>query len=358
LVLNPFMQELIVERFDKSRLVRLKLNIPEKCNALSLNLLNLLKATLIKLKDDPEVKLIFIEGVGEKGFCSGGDIVQVCKWAKLSNELGNKSIQRFFQVEYSLDYLLYNYPKPIIAWGNGIVMGGGAGLWKGCTFSIATEKTVFRMPECRIGFFPDVGSGWFLGRLPRRIGLFIALTTAELSGSNLLALGLADFLIESTKIETIINQLLDLKDSDQILSNLIKIFKDLQKQSNNIYNPEIIKKMDLIYELMLDVNIKEWVNNIHLANTTTDTWISDWLKVVPTLNPLSLAVTWEYYSRTKYLSLKEILNLDYKLATKIATMPDFIAGVTAHLIEKDNKPNWSYPNVEEVPIELVSELFN
>src|SRR5690606_2236583 len=176
------------------------LNRPRTLNGLTLPMCELLYDKLLAWANDPSIAFVILTGAGEKASCAGGDLHGIYE-SILQNETGhawdNPYTRRFFDVEYRLDYLIHDYPKPLVCWGNGIVMGGGVGLMAGASHRVVSETTRFAMPEISIGLFPDVGGTWLLSRLPGGIGRFLALTGAQLGAADCLFLGLADHALES-----------------------------------------------------------------------------------------------------------------------------------------------------------------
>lgn len=171
------------------------LNSPKTLNGLSLEMCQLLAARLHEWEGDASVAAVMLHGAGEKAFCAGGDLHGMYK-SMLDNTTGdawqNPYTREFFDVEYRLDHQIHTYRKPLLCWGNGIVMGGGVGLMMGASHRVVTETTRFAMPEISIGLFPDVAGTWMLSRLPDGIGLFMALTGAQLGASDCQLLGLSD----------------------------------------------------------------------------------------------------------------------------------------------------------------------
>jgi enoyl-CoA hydratase len=145
---------------------------------------------------DPAVEAVLIDHSGERGFCAGGDIRMLAD----SGASDGRLAREFFFTEYRLNHLLFSYPKPVIAVMDGITMGGGVGLSAPARYRLATERTTFAMPETGIGLFPDVGGGWFLPRLPGRIGLWLALTGARIKAADCLHAGLATHYLPSERL--------------------------------------------------------------------------------------------------------------------------------------------------------------
>jgi enoyl-CoA hydratase/carnithine racemase len=155
---------------------------------------------------DPGIVMVMLEGAGERAFCAGADLHRMHKTMQVHHASAERDDIRantyalhFFTREYRLDYLIHTYPKPVLAWGQGVVMGGGVGLMVGVSHRVVTEQVRVAMPEINIGLFADVGGSWFLNRAPGKTGLFLALTAAQLNASDAIFTGLADFQVAHAK---------------------------------------------------------------------------------------------------------------------------------------------------------------
>ena len=177
------------------------LNRPAALNALTLDMVLQLTNLLIKWRDQPEVEAVAIRGCNKIGpfgdFSAGGDI----RFFYVASRKKDESLSDFFTAEYRLTHLIYSYPKPYIAFMDGVVMGGGMGLSQGASFRIVTERTRMAMPETKIGFFPDVGASFFLNQCENNIGKYIGITGQVLSGNDAVAIGLADGLLMSKDLQ-------------------------------------------------------------------------------------------------------------------------------------------------------------
>ena len=180
---------------DGNKIVEIQLNAERSLNALTLDMIDLIQPKLDAWKEDDSVVCVLFDSAGEKAFCAGGDVVNLYK--SMVGEGDPNFPTDFFTREYILDHTIHTYPKPIICWGNGIVMGGGMGLMNGCSHRVVTEKTHMAMPEVTIGLYPDVGGSWFLNHMPGRTGLFLGLTGNRMNAADALFLGLADRFIAS-----------------------------------------------------------------------------------------------------------------------------------------------------------------
>src|SRR3954471_21585602 len=184
---------------------RATLNTPAVLNALSLAMIDLLDPQLIAWAEDPRIVGVVLDGAGDRAFCAGGNVVTVTRAVRAAGP-GQVPTEAsdFFGHEYRLDYRIHTYPKPILCWGHGIVMGGGIGLLAGASHRVVTPRTRLAMPEIGIGLFPDVAGSWFLPRMPGRCGVFLALTGAPLTASDARLAGLADFTLPHERLADVL----------------------------------------------------------------------------------------------------------------------------------------------------------
>ncbi|HUP66833.1 MAG TPA: enoyl-CoA hydratase/isomerase family protein, partial [Sphingomicrobium sp.] len=183
---------------------RIRLNRPKAIHALTTAMCDAMSGALLAWQTDPGVEVVVIDHAEGRGFCAGGDVVML---ARSGNEDAEEA-KGFFFAEYRLNHLLFKYPKPTLAIMDGITMGGGVGISLPCTHRIATANTRFAMPETSIGLFPDVGGGWYLPRLPGRVGQFMALTGARLDGAECKFLGLATHYVEQTSLADLVDRIM------------------------------------------------------------------------------------------------------------------------------------------------------
>src|SRR5690606_10100372 len=175
----------------------ISLNRPKALHALTQAMCESISAALLEWRDDDRVAAVILDHAEGRGFCAGGDVAMGRRSAL---EDGGEAGRAFFHAEYRMNHLLFTYPKPVVAFMDGVTMGGGVGLALPCRYRVATENTLFAMPEGAIGLFPDVGAGWYLPRLPGRIGQFLALTGARLDGAECLWAGLASHYLPSDRL--------------------------------------------------------------------------------------------------------------------------------------------------------------
>ncbi|MBQ0131933.1 MAG: enoyl-CoA hydratase/isomerase family protein, partial [Comamonas sp.] len=195
--MTPMSQDIVAE--VRGQIGFITLNRPKAINALSLGMVRDLLAQLLAWKDDAAVLAVAIRGSHKEGvfghFCAGGDI----RFLHQAGSTGNPELEDFFTEEYALNHLIFSYPKPYIAFMDGIVMGGGMGISQGASWRLVTEKTKMAMPETIIGLFPDVGGGYFLSRCPGAVGEWLALTGDTIGAAEAIAFNLADAYVPTTE---------------------------------------------------------------------------------------------------------------------------------------------------------------
>jgi enoyl-CoA hydratase len=259
-------------------------------------------------------------------------------------EDGGAAGRAFFHAEYRLNHLLFTYPKPIIAFMDGVTMGGGVGIALPAAYRIANENTLFAMPEGAIGLFPDVGAGWYLPRLPGQVGKFLALTGARLDGAECLWSGLATHYSASERLAEI---------KARIAANPQQIDEILDKLSGEAPPARLTRNADKIDRLFAPDTLE---GIIAALAADPGEWAAKELKAVSTKCPASSKVALRQFASTP-ASFAEEMALEYRLAARMIMRPDFAEGVRAVLIEKDNAPRWQPTAPEGVTDAMVDAVF-
>lgn len=357
----------------------LSLNSPKSLNALSVAMCQRLSAQLKAWEHDGQVVAVLLRGAGDKAFCAGGDIRKLYDSMMDNPPMPNPYAQEFFGNEYALYRQMHFYAKPLILWGNGIIMGGGMGLMAACSHRIITETTRFAMPETTIGLFPDATGSWFLQRMPARTGLFLGLTGAQCQGADAMLVNLAEYALPSSGYDTLVNALLDADwrriDSDSshaishehhIVSRVLAGLPSLSitpadtdsssdSRTDTAGDPpqlaasKLAQHWQAIHRLMniggladVDALLQDDAKLAQLCpNFAADPWAKKAIATYRQGCPVSSALTYELYHHVQDLSLEQILYLEANVATHCADKPDFREGVRALLIDKDRQPNWS-----------------
>lgn len=343
-----------------SRLARVTLDVPATLNSLTLDMVDQLQARLDQWRNEPGIAAIFLEGAGEKAFCAGGDVQALYDSVTATPGGPCEYAESFFLREYRLDYTLHTYPKPIICWGHGIVMGGGLGVMAGCSHRVVTEKTRIAMPEVTIALFPDVGGSWFLNHMPGRSGQFLALTGASINAADAICTGIADRFISSGRREEVFEALLRQKWQADPAANHALVRHTLrpfaEQSVSQCPGGQVEPHLGSIATLCDGDNVHEVIDNI-LSQQTQDPWLSAARKGMAQGSPLAALVAYRQLNQTRYASLREVFMAELVLATNIMRYPEFAEGVRALLIDKDRNPAWRYKSTREVPPEVLDSFF-
>tara|TARA_R110000868_G_scaffold268953_3_gene528378 strand:- start:40762 stop:41871 length:1110 start_codon:yes stop_codon:yes gene_type:complete len=335
------------------------LNSEKTLNALNLTMVELLFAKLQQWQNDARVKLVFLQGQGDRAFCAGGDVYAM-RLLALKNPGGPcVEAENFFAQEYRLDYLLHNYGKPIVVWGHGIVMGGGLGLLAGCSHRVVTEKTRIAMPEVTIALFPDVGGSYFLHRMPGECGRFLALTAASINASDAIYADLANVFLNHSQQAQVLAALQALTYSGDSQADSALIGEQLQRFAGlAIDKPEanLQTHQTLIDKLCAGENVQLIVERI--ANIVSDEpWLQRAQQGLRGGSPLAIKWIFKQLQRSAQLDLKAVFNAELVLVSNILRHPEFAEGVRALLVDKDKKPQWQYATLTEVDDAVVDSFF-
>ena len=321
---------------------RLRLNRPKAIHALTTAMCDAMSAALLKWRSDDDIQAILIDHAEGRGFCAGGDVVMLAR----SGSEDASDAKRFFFAEYRLNHLLFTYPKPTIAIMDGITMGGGVGIALPCTVRIATENTRLAMPETGIGLFPDVGGGWYLSRLPGRVGQFMALTGARLDAAECHYLGLATHYVSQSALPELVERLEKTPDR---ATGAIGHFTATPPDAKIAGNLALITRnfaADTLEEIeaALEADGGEWATGE--------------LGTIRVKSPLSCKVSLRLLAEgASRASFADEMRAEYALAARVVRTHDFREGVRALLIDKDNNPQWDPPTPEEVSDEMLDVLF-
>ncbi|CAG5865966.1 unnamed protein product [Menidia menidia] len=341
--------EVLLEKVGRAGVITL--NRPKVLNALNLTMIRQIYPQLKKWENDSETDLVIIKGTGGKAFCAGGDIRAVTEAGKTGDSLA----QDFFREEYILNNAIGTYRKVYIAIIDGITMGGGVGLSVHGRFRVATEKTLFAMPETAIGLFPDVGGGYFLPRLKGKLGLFLALTGFRLRGRDVQRAGIATHFVESKKVPDLEKEILNLKSpSDSEVSRVLEFFQD--QSSLDSGKPFVLDKhVSDIDRLFSSTSVEGIVQNLRADGSE---FAQKQAEILSKMSPTSLKITHRQLEEGGALSLQEVLVMEYRLTQACMRGFDFYEGVRAVLVDKDQSPKWKPATLEEVSDRSVAEGFS
>ena len=326
----------------QDRVGRIRLNRPKAIHALNTQMCEAMSAALLRWMHDDIIEAVIIDHAEGRGFCAGGDVVTL---ARSGNE-GGEEARRFFFAEYRLNHLLFSYPKPTVAIMDGITMGGGVGISLPCDFRIATENTRLAMPETGIGLFPDVGGGWYLPRLPGRVGEFMALTGARLDGGECQYLGIATHFVEQEKLPDMI---------DRIATTPQRVQGPIGAFAGSPPEARIEQSLPQITRFFASDSFEEILAALEADDGE---WAQTELGTLRTKSPLSCKVSLRLMAEgAQRTSFADEMRAEYALAGRVVRTHDFREGVRALLIDKTGDPRWDPATPEEVTQEMLDVLF-
>jgi enoyl-CoA hydratase len=318
---------------------RITLNRPSALHALTTDMCRAMTAALLAWETDPAVSAVLFDHSGERGFCAGGDIRMLAE----SGATDGVKAREFFFIEYRLNALLMRYAKPTVAIMDGVVMGGGVGLALPCKVRVATERTTFAMPETGIGLFPDVGGGWHLPRVPGKTGLWLALTGARIKGADCRSLGLATHFVDSARTGELKAAILagDLAAADRFAADPGPApLAPHRAEIDRLFGADSIEAI----VAALEADGGEWA----MAQ----------LKTLRTKSPQTLKVAFRQLALgAAAATFEDNMRTEYRIGARVVARHDFLEGVRAVIIDKDNAPNWSPAKLEGVTEAMLDEIF-
>ncbi|GEB47120.1 putative enoyl-CoA hydratase [Microbacterium testaceum] len=324
----------------------LTLNRPNAINALDLEMIRTLNLALDRWEHDTDVDVILLDGAGERGFCAGGDVRALHEMVTGGR---TDDVHAFFREEYALDHRIAISRKPVVAIADGVCMGGGIGLAGHAAIRIVTERSKLAMPETRIGFTPDVGGSWLLGRAPGRLGEYLALTGGTMDAADAVYAGFADHLVPSAHLEA--------------------LYEALENRADPSSPTELVLLFDETTERSRLEDAREWVDDAFAADDVfgildrlrrrPEAEARETAELLSSSAPTAVALTLEAVRRARELpSLRAALAQEYGLVMWFAfTQPDLVEGIRAQVVDKDRSPSWSPARLDELPAERVAEAF-
>jgi enoyl-CoA hydratase len=327
---------------QEGRVGRISLNRPAAIHALNLDMCTTMIEALQKWQSKKVVEAILIDHSEGRGFCAGGDI----RMLAISGAKDGKRARQFFHTEYQLNHLLFNYAKPVVAFMDGITMGGGGGITMPAKFRVATENTRFAMPETGIGLFPDVGGGWYLSHLEGRVGQFLALTGARLDGAECLELGLATHYLPHANLEEAKTRISQHPDRISGILGDLSITPPKARIAANFDKINKLFASDIYEEILaaLEADGSDW------AMTERDT--------LGTKSPQTCKVALRQLKEGADMpDFAAEMKQEYAIGARVVAMHDFIEGVRALIIDKDNAPKWNPATPEEMSQAMLDAIF-
>ncbi|KAJ8632076.1 hypothetical protein MRB53_025412 [Persea americana] len=341
------LDQILVE--EKSYVRTLILNRPQMLNALSYTMIYQLLKNFKAYEEDSNVKLVIVKGMG-KAFSAGGDV----KAAVRCMTEGHWTVAaKFYEKQFSLNYVMATYQKPQVSLINGIVMGAGAGASMHGKF-----RVVFAMPETSLGLFPDVGASYFLSRLPGFLGEYLGLTGARLDGAEMLACGLATHFVLSSNLSVLEEALKGINVADpSIVCTIIDQFsiKGVLKESS------VIRRLDIVNKCFSKATVEEIILTLEYETVNeTEEWIAAALKSLKKASPINLKVFLRSIREGRSQNISQCLTREYWMichATRGTVSNDFFEGCRAVLFDKDNRPKWEPSKLESISEEMVDQYF-
>lgn len=336
------MAEVIIHREGVAG--RITLNRPQALHALNEEMCLAMDAALKLWADDPEVELVVVDhAAGSRGFCAGGDIRMLAE----SGAADGSAAQAFFRAEYRLNTRIKNYRKPYVAFMDGVTMGGGVGISVHGSHRVATERTLFAMPETGIGLFPDVGGGWFLPRLGPPLGMWLALTGERLKGGDVCAAGIATQYVESGVVDALKAQVCDgglemlgAMEWDEAGS----FEKHLETIERCFWKPSVEDTM-----LALDGEV---------SHAVSGEWAKKQLETLKTKSPRTLKVAHRQLALgLQAQTFEDNMRMEFRIGCRQVHSHDFQEGVRAVIVDKDNAPKWDPATLAGVTDEMLDAVF-
>lgn len=312
---------------------------PSTFNALNLQMVLEIRQFLKEAEYNQHIQGVLIQSAVAGVFCAGGDIKEVHQWCKSGNQ---DALFHYIEEEYGLNQQISLFPKPTVAIMDGLTLGGGVGLSRYTDYRIASDKALVGMPEIKIAFFPDVGAGYFLNLLEKPLARFLALTGYLLKGQDLIDVGYATHLISSSRLDSIIDEILRNR-GDKIDSSLI-----VQ------YNGESeLKSLQPLVQCFNHPSLLECMNALASASEQGKKLYKEMLK----FSPLALHIVWEYIEICRGLSYETVVQIDLNLAKQIFKKSDIEEGIRTRLIDKGSAPKWLHHSISEVIREEIEAYF-
>lgn len=327
----------------RGRVGEVTLNRPRAINALDQPMVDSLLGRLEEWAQDDRIGAVFLRGAGDRGLCAGGD-VRALRQAVLEGR--PEEAMQFWRTEYRLDAMIATYPKPVVAWMDGITMGGGIGLAGHAQVRLATERSSVAMPETIIGFFPDVGGMHLLARAPGELGTYAALTGLPVTGADAVAMGLADAVVGSDRQDTVLAALVTaVADGLHTGAKADLLARLLGGQIPPVPDSPLLHEQHWIDECYAGDDAAVILQRLR---ERPEARAREAAEAMAARSPHSVAVTLEALRRAADLDVHEVLAQDYVLCRTFLHHPDFAEGVRAQLVDKDRSPRWTHGSVADV----------
>ena len=330
------------------------LDRPAALNSLNLEMLRAMTATLLAWRDDPRVTAVLVKGSSERAYCAGGDIRFFHQKGSATATGGAALIEDFFTEEYALNHLVHTYPKPYVALMDGVVMGGGMGIAQAgpqARVRVVTERTKMAMPETGIGFFPDVGGGWFLSRAPGELGTYLGVTGDVIGAADALYAGLADLFVPGSELTALEQAIIDGKDARSAAQAFTARFSSQADPSVS----RLAQHRAAIDRHFASSSVAEIMQSL---SSDTSEFAAATLATMNKRSPLMMCVVLEQLRRAKHLDIADCLRMERTMVRRAFEYGEVIEGVRALAIDKDHSPKWNPPALDQVTSEMVEKFFD
>lgn len=342
-MVEEHLEEVIIRR--EGRAGRITLNRPKALNALTYPMVLAIHDALKRWEQDPEIAVVILDGAGDRALCAGGDVRAIYE----SASEGSGFARKFWADEYRLNAYIGRYPKPYVAFMDGIVMGGGIGLSGHGSHRIVTERSQLAMPETGIGLIPDVGGTWLLAHAPGETGIYLGLTGERMRGAGTMYARFADSFVPSSRLADLAKALSEIENSSDV-DSVIARFSEAPPPSDLASHA---REIDATFCFDSVEKIRD-----ALASMNTD-WSRKTLEELDRRSPLALKLTLAAIRNARTLpSLEAALNVEYRLTVRLLEHGEFLEGVRALLVDKDKTPKWNPPRLADVTDEMVAQFLS
>ncbi len=338
-------------------LAEARLDSEATLNSLSLEMIDLLSPRIDSWARDDRVAAVVLTGAGNRAFSAGGDVQALYRAMEANHQAGERVDDYpydFFEREYRLDYRLHTFPKPLIALGHGIIMGGGLGIFGASDLRVVTENVRIALPEVSIGLFPDAGGTWLLKSLPEQQALFIGMTGAHLNAGDALHCGIGTHAISRDDLPGLLAGMATLAFSGSREEDLASISRYLDSLAPPALPPTELPAIGT--ELNADGGFARAAATL-VAMAGASDWVDKGISSMERGCPATVGIVVEQVRRARNLNLADCFRMEMTIATHCADNHDFSEGVRALLIEKDNKPNWQFTDLKSLPEGYVLDHF-
>jgi 3-hydroxyisobutyryl-CoA hydrolase len=344
----------------------IELNRPNKLNSLNGSMARKVVARLLEYQKSDLANVIVMRGAG-RALCAGGDVAQLAEWNKQGPE-GQEKSKEYFALEYNLDHLIATLAKPYVSYMDGITMGGGVGLSVHAPFRIATENTVFAMPETTIGFFPEVGGTFFLPRMDGELGTYLALTSEQVRGVDVFYHGIATHFVHSTYLDPLSQRLAELEFKDhsslderyKLIAETIAEFDSTLPADRPAISVPVRAHIDACFSANTPQEILTRLAAAEASAPSTEVreWATRTAEALRARSPTSIAVTLAALRRGRAWTIAQAFRNEHAIAARFMRHPDFVTGVVARLVERSKaRPAWAPDQIEGLVGEEVGEFF-